>query len=222
MHIKFDLRLVGVSMELSTLETHIELIEEQITRGEEAAERQFRDKWRELNCDDEAEWDLLRQERDYQVDFVLPRVLRVPFLVTLFTVYEAAVTETAGLVQKKKGIQISIDDLKGGLLDRAKKYYGSVLELELSQDDRHWQRISLLFDLRNSIAHTNGRLDLVNSKRKRKILMNAGVSEYLGCIVVDADFLRESFMLVKEELEGLVDMYKQWDTGNRSSLVTSS
>ena len=52
--------------------------------------------------------------------------------------------------------------------------------------------------------------------------MNAGVSEYLGCIVVDADFLRESFMLVKEELEGLVDMYKQWDTGNRSSLVTSS
>ena len=209
-------------MELSTLETHIELIEEQITRGEEAAERQFRDKWRELNCDDEAEWDLLRQERDYQVDFVLPRVLRVPFLVTLFTVYEAAVTEVASLVQKKTGIQISIDDLKGGLLDRAKKYYGSVLQIQLSQDDRHWQRISLLFDLRNSIAHTNGRLDLVKSQRKWKILLNPGVSEYLGCIVVDADFLRESFMLVKEELEGLVERYKQWDTGNRASSVTSS
>ena len=209
-------------MELSTLETHIELIEDQITRGEAAAERQFRDKWQELNCDDEAEWDLLRQEWDYQVNFVLPRVLRVPFLVTLFTVYEAAVTEIASLVQEKKGIQISIDDLKGGLLDRAKKYYGSVLEIQLSQGNQHWQRISLLIDLRNSIAHTNGRLDLVNSQRKRKILMNSGINEYLGCIVVDADFLRESFMLVKEELEGLVDRYKQWDTGNRSSLATSS
>ncbi len=222
MQIKIDLRLLGVSMELSTLETHIELIEEQITRGEEAAERQLRDKWRELNCDDEAEWDLLCQERDYQVGFVLPRVLRVPFLVTLFTVYEAAVTEIAHLVQGKKGIQISIDDLKGGLLDRAKKYYGSVLEIQLSQDDRHWQRVSLLFDLRNSIAHTNGRLDLVNSSRKRKILNNAGVGEYLGCIVVDADFLRESFVLVKEELEGLVERYKQWDTENRALTITSS
>lgn len=209
-------------MELSTLETHIEVIEEQITRGKEAAERQFRDKLRELNCDNEAEWDLLRQERDYQVDFVLPRVLRVPFLVTLFTVYEAAVTEIASLVQRKKGIQISIDDLKGGLLDRAKKYYDSVLHIQLSQDDRNWQRISLLFDLRNSIAHTNGRLDLVNSQRKRKILLNPGVSECLDCIVVDADFLRESFMLVKEELEGLVERYKQWDTGNRASSVTNS
>ena len=222
MQIKIDLRLLGVSMELSTLETHIELIEEQITRGGEAAERQFRDKRRELNCDDETDWDLLRQERDYQVDFVLPRVLRIPFLVTLFTVYEAAVTEIASLVQEKKGIRISIDDLKGGLLNRAQKYYGSVLEFQLSQGTQHWQRISLLFDLRNSIAHTNGRLDLVKSQRKRKILRNPGVSEYLGCIVVNADFLQESFMLVKEELEGLVDRYKQWDTGNRSSLATSS
>ena len=52
--------------------------------------------------------------------------------------------------------------------------------------------------------------------------MSPGVSEYLGCIVVDANFLRESFMLVKEELEGLVERYKQWDTGNRASSVTSS
>ena len=103
MHIKFDLRLVGVSMELSTLETHIELIEEQITRGEEAAERQFRDKWRELKLRRRGRMGSAAPGTGLPVDFVLPRVLRVPFLVTLFTVYEAAVTETAGLVQKEEG-----------------------------------------------------------------------------------------------------------------------
>ena len=174
-------------MELSTLETHIELIEEQITRGEEAAKRQFQDKWRESNRDDEAEWYQLRQERDYQVDFVLPRVLRVPFLVTLFTVYEAAVTQIASLVQKKKGIQISVEDLKGGLLDRAKKYYGNVLEIQLSQDDRHWQRISLLFDLRNSIAHTNGRLDLGGCRQKS--LLQIITARSLQMAKYDAAFL---------------------------------
>ena len=175
MPIMIDLRLTGVSMELHTLKTHIGLVEEQIRLGEGGCRAglqkqmsgiELRRRGREGIC--------LGHERDYQIHFVLPRVLRVPFLVTLFTVYEAAVTEIAGLVQKKKGIQISVDDLKGGILDRARKYYGSVLQLELSKSNRHWQRISLLSDLRNAIAHTNGRLDLVSSNRKRKILQITG------------------------------------------------
>ena len=36
-------------MEISTLERHIDLIEEQIVQGEEAAEREFQDQWRALN-----------------------------------------------------------------------------------------------------------------------------------------------------------------------------
>ena len=215
-----DLRLIEIEMELRTLKTDIKIIEDQIRQGEEDAKCQLHDKWRKLkrlNCADPAEWDILHQERDLQVDFVLPRVLRIPFIVTLFTVYEAAVTEIAGLAQKETGLQISIDDLKGGLLDRAKKYYCSVLELQLSKGTQHWQRIKLLFDLRNSIVHTNGRLDLVNSKRKEKILKDDGVRECWGCIVVDANFLRESFAIVKEELEELMDRYKQWDAANQAS-----
>ena len=214
------MRLIGIEMELDTLQTHIKMIEEQIRQGEEIAKCQFQDKWQELsklNCADWAALDILSQERDLEVDFVLPRVLRVPFLVTLFTVYEAAVTEIAGFVQKEKSLQISIDDLKGSLLDRAKKYYSSVLELQLSKGNRHWQRINLLSDIRNCIVHTNGRLDLVSSKRKKKILKDDGVSEHWGCIVVDANFLRESFAIVKEELEGLMARYKQWDTANQAS-----
>ena len=217
---EIDLRLIEIEMELSTLQTHIEMIEEQVKQGEEVAKCELHDKWQELrklNCADRTEWDILHQERDLQVDFVLPRVLRVPFLVTLFTVYEAAVTEIASHVQKEKGLQISIDDLKGSLLDRAKKYYSNVIELRLSTDNQHWQRIKLLSDLRNAIVHTNGRLDLMSSKRKKKILKNDGVSEYWGCIVVDANFLRESFAIIKEELEELMDRYKQRDTTNRAS-----
>ena len=121
MSIRIDFRLLELSIDLGTLESHFQLIEEEIVRGEEAAGREFQDKWQALEFKDEAEWDLLRQDRDFRVKFVLPRVFRGPFLVTLFTVYETAVTEIAKLVQDKRGIQISLDDLRGGLLNRAQE-----------------------------------------------------------------------------------------------------
>ena len=218
MRLMVDLRLLEVSIELSTLERYLEFIEEQEKRGREAAECELQTKWRELSCDDEAEWSLLCQERDFQVEFVLPRILRGPFLVTLFAVYETAVTEIGKLIQEKKGVQISLDDLRGDLLSRAKKYYGNVLQFELSKGNQHWERLTLLSDLRNAIAHTNGLLDMMRQGTKRRILRIEGVSERFGCIVVDEHLLRDTFTLVKEDVEALVGRYKQWDTARRASL----
>ncbi|MDE2781023.1 MAG: hypothetical protein OXI91_15305 [Chloroflexota bacterium] len=218
MPIFIDFRLLELSMDLGTLERHFSRIEEEIARGEETANQELKDKWQALEFKDEAEWDLLRQERDFQLEFVLPRVLRCPFLVTLFTVYETAVTEIAKHIQDKRGLRISFDDLRGGLLSRARKYYANVLDFELSKSNRHWERITLLSDLRNAIAHRNGRLDLMSPGVGEKLLKIDGVSESFGYIVVDENFLRETFTLVKEELEGLVARYKQWDTEHRAWL----
>ena len=216
MKIEFDFRLLDVSLELSTLEKNLELIEGQIESSRQAAKHTLEAKRGELPPDDEAEWDLLRQEYDYEVDFVLPRVLHNPFLVSLFAVYESAVKEIAKLIQKKQGARISLEDLKGDLLNRAKKYYDQVLQFDLSKSNDHWQRLMLLSDLRNAIAHTNGRLDLIKAGTKQKILKSDGVREYFDRVLVEPTFLRETFTMVKDDLESLVARYKAWDTANRT------
>ena len=215
MKITLDFRLLEVSMELSTLEKHLELIENQIERGQEEARSIMEAETLELESDDEAEWSILGQEYYYQVDFMLPRVLRNPFLVSLFAVYESAVTEIANLIQRKKGVGISIDDLKGDLLRRSKKYYAQVLQFELSLDNDSWQRLMLLSDLRNAIAHTNGRVDMVSKRTRERILKSEGVREEVGWLVVEGAFLKETFAFVKIDLEGLVERYKEWDTATR-------
>ena len=210
--IDIDFRLLELSTDLSTLEKHFELIEGEIERGKEAAEREMHDKWHQLKFKDEAEWSLLGQDKYFQEEFVLPRVFRNPFLITLFTVYETAVVEVANRIQKRLRIQLSLDDLRGDLPSRAKKYYGNVLHFELTISNSHWQRIKLLCDLRNAIAHANGRVDMMRSGVKKNVLKIDGVSEMFGYIIVDEVFLRDTFALVKEELEGLVARYKEWDT----------
>ena len=219
MKITLDFRLLEVSTELSTLEEHLELIEDQIERGQGQASSRRKAKMLDLEPDDEAEWSLLQQEYYYQVNFVHPRVLRNPFLVSLFAVYESAVTEIAKLIQQKKGLAISIDDLKGDLLKRSKKYYEHVLQFQLSLGNENWQRVMLLSDLRNAIAHTNGRLDMVSKRTRERILKSKGVREELGCLVVEGAFLKETFAFVKNDLEGLVERYKEWDTATRASSV---
>ena len=215
MGIKLDLRLLEVSMELSTLEKHLELIEAQIEEGQEEAWSSREAKTMELEADDEAEWNFIVQEYHYEVDFVLPRVLRNPFLVSLFAVYESTVTEIAKAMQQKKGAGISIDDLKGDFLTRAKNYYEHVLQFQLSLSNDSWQRLKLLSDLRNTIAHTNGRLDIVLARRRERILNSEGAKEELGFLVVEGAFLKETFEFVKDDLEGLVGRYKEWDTATR-------
>ena len=215
MKIKLDFRLLEVSMELSTLEKHLELIEAQIERGQKEAWSSREAKMMELEPDDEAEWSFIVQEYDYQVGFVLPRVLRNPFLVSLFAVYESAVTEIAKAMQRKKGVGISIDGLKGDFLQRSKNYYEHVLQFQLALSNDIWQRLMLLSDLRNAIAHTNGRLDIISSRTRRRILKSEGAKEELGCLVVEGAFLKETFAFVKDDLESLVKRYKEWDTSTR-------
>ena len=216
MNFSIDLKLLALRIELTILESHFQFIEEEIVRAVENADREFQDKLQTLGSQDEAEWDLLRQERDFQVEFFLPRVFRGAFLVTLFSVYETAVTEIAELIQDKRGIKISLDDLRHDLLTRAKIYYSNVLDFELSKSDKHWQRIKLLSDLRNAIAHRDGRLNMMTPTVMNRLLKAKGISERFGYIVVDESFLQDTFSAVKEELEELVARYSQWETEHRT------
>ena len=215
-----DATVLHVATELSTLEEHLGLIEGQIERSNKAAESELEAKILELSPDsspyDEEEWIFLHQEHNYRTQVVFPRILRGPFLVTLFAVYESVVIEIAGIIQKRQGQQISLNDIKGDFLSRAQKYYMHVLQFELSTSGKSWQRLMLLSNLRNAIAHANGRLGRVKEKLRNQILKQKGVKDEFGYLIISGAFLGETFTLVKEDLEDLLTRYKEWDKANRS------
>jgi len=213
-----DFRLLGVTVELLVLERHLEIIEQQIAQGREKADGELAIKSRTFDLrdpDDEAEFSLLVQERDFEVDFVQPRVLRGPFLVTLFAVYESAVSEIACRIQARKGVETSLRDEKvRGFLSKAKEYYDVRLQFDLSISNRRWENLRQLSKLRNAIAHANGRLETIGAKKAEELLKVPGISDEMDCIVVSEVFLREIFGIVKDDLEDLVERYKDWDSAS--------
>ena len=220
--IPLNFRLWRIEAELAVLERYFELIEEHIEISRKNAERtreahikeimaQWSDDLDDPSSDGWAELDLISQEHDMEVDFVQPRMLRGPCLVVLYSVYESAITEAADAIHYKKGKGRSIRMRQRNFLENAQKYYSSVLQFDLSTSKDHWEKLKLLSDLRNIIAHTNGHLDKKNKERYAESLCNPGVSEKYHCLLVSGDLLRELFIAVKEELESLVRRYKRWD-----------
>ena len=177
--------------------------------------------------DAESEARLLYQEYDHQIDFVIPYMLRGPFLISMWAAYELAVGEISELVRKKQGQGTSLADMNArGFPGCAKEYYRQMIPFPLYTSTQLWERLTLLYALRNAMAHANGRLDLVNTARYKSqarqiqdaISKNkVGVKDYSGFIIVSGEFLRETFKIVKDELSGLMDRYTQWDKDNTAS-----
>ena len=104
---------------------------------------------------------------------------------SLYAVYESVVIEIADLIRDKQSQQIKIDDLRGNFLEKAKKYYKHILQFDLYSNEKAWQQIKMLSELRNAFAHANGRMDRLKPKPKKKL--NSGCSrilEYQSVILV--------------------------------------
>ena len=215
MKIHFDFRLLDVSLELYALEDFLETMEKQIDQISNVEKIQLVDMIREHNLHPDG-FDIYeaRQSCEDRIEFFLPRFFRGPFLVSLFAVYEAAVTEIASLIQEKKKQGISLDDIRGNdFLDRANKYYKHILQVELCDDNAAWQQIRMLSAIRNAIAHTNGRLEMLTKPLKNRILKwkqeKIGIEFQRGYLLVNRAFVRKTFSSVQTNLLALVERYKQ-------------
>lgn len=217
-----DLRLLEIDSELFALDYHLNLIENQI-RNKEAFERmllQKRIKKLGLTHND-LDWQIEHYEVDRITDFLLPRFFRSPFLISLYAVYESAITEIAALIQKKKGIEISINDLRGDFLDRAKKYFKDVIDFPFCSDKKAWQRITMFVEIRHAIAHANGRIEMLKLKTRNNLKtwekQKVGISSMDGFVVIEEGFVRDTLSLVSDSLNDLVERYKEWDDNQNSS-----
>lgn len=229
-----DFRLSDAEAELEMLAEHLQLIENHIERIQKEERREFDRKVEEIGktykCanltaelieERRVEEEIASKEYELRINDP-PLFLRGPFLVSLYAVYESVVTEIACLIRDKQSQQIKIDDLRGNFLERAKKYYKHILHFDLYSNEKAWQQIKRLSDLRNAFAHANGRVDRLNRKSKEKIekwngQKKIGISiTIFGHVICEADIVADIFGVVRDSLKDLIKRYKHWDDQQNS------
>jgi hypothetical protein len=218
---------LDIELELEALDYHLNLIEKQINNIQAFDRLSLEKKFEKLGITrDDSDWQIVKREFDNATEYFVPRIFRYPFIISLYAVYESAVIEAANLLQEKRYIQMSINDLKGkeakgGFIDKAKRYFEKYLVFPLCPDKKAWERIKFFVKIRHNIAHANGRIE--NSKEDNKTKgrnkikeedinrwekTNIGISEMEGYIVLEDRFLRDTFKLVRESLNDLIKRYR--------------
>jgi len=205
-----DFRFVEIEYELWALGEYLNALEQQLPAiAEEKRTQTFARLQAEKSDWDDPETELAFRELDEIAESVLPRFLRGPFLVTLWALYESAITEIAGYLKQQQKKALGLQDIRDGFLDRARKYFDHILAFPLCADDRTWERLQMLMILRNALAHANGRIEAVKEKSRSKIeeytKMRVGVAVENGNLSFTEAFVRETYALVHESLINLIE-----------------
>jgi len=209
---KLDFRLIDLKYELNLIEESIHEIDAAIERAKAEEEENFKRITKELGEYDDIEWELNRQEFVEKVEFLIPRTFRNPAVVSIYSILEVGLTEIADEIQKKKGIDINIRDLRErSIINSSKLYFNIVLKFDLNPTGKTWEALKNLESIRNAIAHTNGRIGMLRDGQRKKIINLeknlSGLEIHHGFIIVDKELLNSFYYTVKTLLDDLIKNY---------------
>ena len=169
-------------------------------------------------CDRYIEAELKKYEgrnyEEYQHVYVIaedemPRMIRLPFVVTIFTLFENSVSLLLSYAQRKEDKGLSLKDINTeSLMSGFNKYLEHVLAYEFRFDSQAMEHIDGLQKVRNCVAHTNGNLV---SMSETKIEELRKVSERIPGVTIGSrnvevrkEFLEYSLRVVTSALENLM------------------
>ena len=199
-----DISFPGISFgyESWALESYLKVLEDQIDHARAQyrlrAEHELEIRKREL---EHYEYGSRLQEIDEAADAQIPRFFRVGAVVSVWGLFESFVTDFAVYVDKRESVGLSFKDICGANFRiQIEKYFENVLRIPVPWSHEERERLGQLQDLRNVLAHRNGRsTDLPpesEEKVKKLVAGMAGVSIDGTVVVVSPPYIKEAAALV--------------------------
>ena len=219
--LNLDLSFPGISFgyESWALDSYLKVLEDQI----EHARAQYRLRaGRELERQkadlEHYEYGARLSEIDEAADAQIPRFFRIGAVVSIWGIFESFLTDFALYVGKREKVGLSFKDIRAeSFRAQIEKYFEKVVRISIPWSPEEREHLGQLQELRNSLAHRNGRLlDLPpESEKKVKDLVNRikGVSIEGSTVVVTPEYIDTAaklvFGCVEKFSQQLADKYVQ-------------
>jgi len=149
----------NIKIRFKAFNEHVDFINESIKQETENLNKLVLEEMKQLQCDPDEEgsiygvlWNTISPSHDafFQIQW------RSEFLV-IYSFFEHTLNQLCTEVKNRSKLILSIDDLHGKGIERAKNYLvkvGGVKTTLFSSND--WEKVTLLGEIRNKIAHADG------------------------------------------------------------------
>lgn len=206
--IKMDLKYPGidVSVELTVLRAYLSQMEigiQSVCNNYIAQEM--------ASYGDSEPWEY---QHVYQIaEEEMPRIIRMPIVVMLCSVFENSVSRLLDYAKEKENKTLAPKDIKAkSKIHTYNKYMKHVLEYDFSFDEKTIQNIKRIYLVRQYVAHSNGSLANVSKEKMAQLTkisnqvdgIEFGESGTSMNIDISYRFLEESFTVIASSLKDLM------------------
>ncbi|MEF1330633.1 hypothetical protein [Vibrio sp. M260121] len=144
----------------------------------------------------------------------IPRIIRMPMLVSIYTLFENSVTQLLEYTRKKEEKTPKLRDVTAkSLPSKCNKYIEHVLGFDFAFDQKTMNALSEITKLRNCVAHANGNLSSLEAS-KASAIKKIAAKEKLIFITSDQldisyEYLRKSLGMVESSLRELMEYIEE-------------
>lgn len=208
--LNLDFRFAELGWELHSLGWFREKLEELLSFQKDQEETRLKAELATL--DDPADRQVAWQVTNALIDEIMPRFSRGPYLVALWALFESGMDEIAEYIGNAKHLELKLNDLqKRDKIWQWKKYF-SFAAFPLYIEQEQWQRLDEIREIRNLLAHANGRLDestpLCNKIRKW-CAEDRGLSEGARSLIISGEYIHAAHVSVTTVLGELLSRVKR-------------
>lgn len=161
---------------------------------------------KELSEDEKNEFDEYFYDDYYMIEEIQISMYRYSVIVSIYSFLENSLNKLCTYLSKKHSYVITLDDLKGMGIVRARKFLEKMAQVDFSAMNGEWSGLISLNKIRNCIVHSEG---IITEKTSLKDINNiiphtSGVSlknEYQ--IVIEREYIDFSIDIVEKFLDKL-------------------
>jgi hypothetical protein len=200
----FDFKAYQTFLDIWALEDYIQVLEAELPRIIENERKKI---WEDVSPEDEQQT-YYADNAELQLDEGLTtRFISGTALIATWALYESAVKRAATRLQESQKVELGLRDIKGSFPTAARKYFSDVLNSNLHPEGTDWDKLNVIYGLRNALAHANGQMEDINEKERERVARWASSFEGLKIaadyLIVDIRFVRRAFDFIKGLVEDL-------------------
>ena len=178
-------------------------IETKFHFDKEALSKSYEDAIKGLSEDEKSEVDEYFYDDFYIIEKVQINMYRNSVIVSIYSFLENSLNKLCKYLSKKHSYAITVDDLKGDGIVRAKHYLEKMAQVNFSAINGEWSDLRTLNKIRNCIVHSEG-IIINNESLKNIITQTSGVSLNDGChILIEREYIDFSINTVEKFLDKL-------------------
>lgn len=210
LNLDIEFPAIAFGTETWAIESYLNVLEDEIAHARDQYRLRKLHELKKISSDiDDVEHRDRWAQIDKAADEQLPRFFRIGAVVAIWGFFESFIQDIARYVQKRENALLKLRDIHGtDELDQASKYFKGILRIDLAWSDRERMDMEHLRQVRNILAHNNGRLEDAPAEqvnRATKLIKNLrGIRIADDTLVIDALYVQDAWQLVHDLLDRLL------------------